>query len=95
MYRVNFCASSLISVSMARAVTLFMDEEVVKKGKEIGLNLSKVCENALKEKIELLEAPKGDTGTGNSESKYNESGWWAGPDLDRRPPRCERGVPPS
>jgi hypothetical protein len=57
---------------MARAVTLFMDEEVVKKGKEIGLNLSKVCENILKEKIELLEAPKGDTGTGNSITKYDE-----------------------
>jgi post-segregation antitoxin (ccd killing protein) len=41
-------------------VTLLMDDEVVKRGKELGLNLSKVCENALIDMIERIESPKGD-----------------------------------
>jgi hypothetical protein len=36
-------------------VTLSMDEDVVKQAKNIGLNISKTCENALKEAISRLE----------------------------------------
>lgn len=36
-------------------VTLYMDKKVVEKAKNIGLNLSKVCENALIRAIEALE----------------------------------------
>ena len=36
-------------------VMLYLDPEVVRKAKELGLNLSKVCENALKEAIRRLE----------------------------------------
>ena len=50
-------------------VTLLMDDEVVKKGKNLGLNLSKVCENALIDMIKRIESPKGDTGTGNRTAK--------------------------
>ena len=32
-------------------------EEVIRKAKEIGLNISKTCENALKEAIRRLETP--------------------------------------
>ena len=46
-----------------------MDDEVVKKGKELGLNLSKVCENALIDMIERIESPKGDTAKGNRFTK--------------------------
>ena len=35
-------------------VNLTMDEEVVKKAKEMGFNLSKLCENCLKEAIRRL-----------------------------------------
>jgi len=35
-------------------VNLTMDGEVVQKAKELGLNLSKTCENALKETIRRL-----------------------------------------
>ena len=35
-------------------VMLYLDPEVVRKAKELGLNLSKVCENALKEAIRRL-----------------------------------------
>ena len=46
-------------------VTLLMDDEVVKKGKDLGLNLSKVCENALIDMIGRIESPKGDISKGN------------------------------
>lgn len=36
-------------------VLLYIDEKVVTKAKDLGLNLSKTCENALKEAIRRLE----------------------------------------
>ena len=36
-------------------ITLYMDLEVVKKAKELGLNISKVSENALKGMIRRIE----------------------------------------
>ncbi|MEM2876420.1 MAG: type II toxin-antitoxin system CcdA family antitoxin [Candidatus Bathyarchaeia archaeon] len=35
-------------------VTINLESEVVKKAKEFGLNISKICENALEEYIEKL-----------------------------------------
>ena len=35
-----------------------IDEEVLKEAKEIGLNISKICENALKEAIRRLKGEK-------------------------------------
>ena len=37
-------------------VMLYMDSKVVEEAKEVGLNLSKVCENALKRAVEALKA---------------------------------------
>ena len=52
-------------------VNLTIDEEVATKAKEIGLNLSKVCENCLKEAIRRMETPsnprEGGTGTVGSD----------------------------
>ena len=42
-------------------VTLLIDESVVQKAKEIGLNLSITAERALKEAIERLEGRKTET----------------------------------
>jgi post-segregation antitoxin (ccd killing protein) len=39
-------------------LTLTVDADVVKKARDLGLNLSKVCENALNDYIKRLEAPK-------------------------------------
>lgn len=36
--------------------TLLIDKEVIEKAKELGLNLSKVCENCLKQYIKALES---------------------------------------
>ena len=38
-------------------VNLTMDRKVVEKAKKIGLNISKVSENALKELIRRIESP--------------------------------------
>ena len=35
-------------------IGIYVDEEVVRKAKEIGLNISKISENALKEVIEKI-----------------------------------------
>ena len=38
-------------------LTIYVDSNVIQKAKEIGLNLSKTCENALVEAIRRLESP--------------------------------------
>ena len=51
-------------------VTINLDPEVVRKARELGLNISKIAENALKEYIERLES---------SDYKNNvssDSFWW-------------------
>lgn len=45
-------------MSKKRISTIYLDEEVLKKAKEIGLNISKISENALREAIHLLESSK-------------------------------------
>jgi len=46
---------------MGRAVitSIRIDEDVLRRAKEVGLNVSKVSENALKEAIARLEKPTG------------------------------------
>ena len=51
--------------------TIYVDPEVIKKAKELGLNISKTCENALKEAIRRLEGSNSqsslETGSGSSQ----------------------------
>ena len=67
---------------MKKRTTLYIEAGLVEKAKELGLNVSKICENALKEAIKRMESTdcqeKGSIGTVGSN-------WWAGPDLNRRP----------
>jgi post-segregation antitoxin (ccd killing protein) len=37
-------------------VVIYLDQEIVKEAKELGLNISKICENALKEAIRQLKS---------------------------------------
>jgi hypothetical protein len=37
-----------------KSVMVYLDPEIVKEAREIGLNLSRVCENALREAVEQL-----------------------------------------
>ena len=45
-----------------RLVSIKVDEEVLREAKEIGLNISKVCENALKEAVVRLRGMYGGNG---------------------------------
>ena len=38
-----------------KSVMVYLDPKVVKEARELGLNLSRVCENALKQAIEQLK----------------------------------------
>ena len=37
-----------------KKLTLYVDAEIIEEAKELGLNISKVCENSLKEAIRRL-----------------------------------------
>ena len=81
-------------------VNLTIDEDVVKAAKELGLNMSKISENALKEYIKRLTKPKTMTNGGNPSFSLSEGSlsekekvhWWAGPDSNRRPSPREGDV---
>ena len=70
-------------------VLLYLDEDVVEEAKELGLNLSKVCENALKEAIKRL---KGENCENNSYSPFSNR--MAGHTNKKmvRPPGFEPGL---
>jgi post-segregation antitoxin (ccd killing protein) len=82
-------------------INITVDVEVHRKAHELGLNVSKVCENALKEAVRRLERPKTETNGGTNtqgsflgESSFTKEGsWWAGPDLNRRSSPREGDVP--
>jgi hypothetical protein len=63
-------------MSNKRNVVLYLDSELVKKSRETGLNLSKTFENHLKQLVNHVDSAYGHN---------NSHGWWAGPDLNRRP----------
>ena len=66
-------------------ITLYVDLEVVKEAKELGLNISKVCENALKMAIEQLKPLYGKN---KSKNLFDEV-WCGGWDLNPRRPTPE------
>lgn len=83
----------LISLGKVR-VNLTIDEEVKSKAEELGLNLSKVAENALKEAVRRLEdadPPKRADSSVNA-SAQAEGLEWTGWDLNPRPPECKSGI---
>jgi hypothetical protein len=63
-------------------VVLYLDKEVVAKSHKLGFNLSKTCENHLRQLISQL-------------SSSNDSKWWAGPELNQRPSARQADVLPS
>gem|GEM_PF-4002771 len=78
---------------MKRRTTLLLDEEVVKKAKKLGINISQFCENALREAIKRLEGMYSTPETENPpKNNPHVSHRWAGQDLNLRSPPCEGGV---
>ena len=47
-----------------KITTMRIDADLLKKAHELGLNVTKVCENALKEAIERMERPRTETNGG-------------------------------
>jgi len=78
-------------------VMVYLDPELVKEAKELGLNLSKVCENAIKEAIRRLKGENCQNILHSQVSDVSESdghakNWWIGRDLNPRPPECKSPV---
>jgi len=80
---------------------VYLDPKVVEEARELGLNISKVCENALKEAIRRLkgENPKTNPNILNSHmpegsSSVKKDPWWAGRDFDSRTCHWEPLWPP-
>ena len=65
-------------------VVITLDPELVEKAKELGLNISKVCENALIQAVKALEAAFNEKG-GNL-GTVGSWKWSLGRDLNPRPP---------
>jgi post-segregation antitoxin (ccd killing protein) len=63
-------------------VVLYLDKELVAKSKSLGFNLSKTLENHLKQ---LMTQFSTRNSVNNVDSSSKNGGWWAEPDLNRRP----------
>ena len=61
---------------------LYLDRELVEKCRELGFNLSKTFENTLKQLVNTYSNVNSLNNNGNNKV---QNGWWAGPDLNRRP----------
>ena len=61
-----------------------IDQELVRKAKDLGLNISKVSENSLKDMISRIEGSKS---TKNIENNPDSEERWGRPDLNRGPER--------
>jgi integrase len=72
-------------------LVLYIDKELVAKSKSLGFNLSKTFENHLKHLItRFSQCNSGNT----SDLTSKNGGWWAEPDLNRRPSaRQATGIP--
>ena len=79
-----------------RMTSMRIDGEVIDKAKEIGINISQFCENALKQAIKALEQTKIQTETNgrlvDARSASRSAKKWTGRDLNPRPPECKSGV---
>ena len=71
-------------------LTLSVDEELVKKGRELGFNFSKLLERTLKEEIRLHEGSYQPNGGNLTRETLVQRDKWTGRDLNPRPRRCQR-----
>ena len=76
-----------IPTYMKRRVSVYLDHEIVEKAHSLGLNISRIAENALKQAINRI-----DGANSKKETISKTNLWWAGPDLNRRPSPREGDV---
>jgi hypothetical protein len=62
-------------------------EDLVKKAHDLGLKVTKVCENALKDLIRRIENPNSLKRAENNPNNSKDNRWWGRPDLNRGPER--------
>jgi len=55
-----------------KRINITVDAEVHRKAHELGLNVSKICENALKEAVRRLERPTTQTNGGRQSFSLSE-----------------------
>jgi len=65
-----------------KKVLLYIDSVTIQKAKDLGLNLSKVSENALKEAIRRLEGPRTETNCPDGSHCAKNGSWCGGWDLN-------------
>jgi len=68
--------------------SVYMDAEIIRKARELGLNISKTCENALKEAIKRLERSDCENNNENCPSDSSNNVWCGRRDLN---PGRQRG----
>ena len=73
------------SMGKKKLTTMRLDEDLVKKAHDLGLNVTKFCENALKELIKRIESPDSSKVVENSSDGPKNNNWWGRPDLNRSP----------
>ena len=73
---------------------ILIEKEIVEKAHELGINVSKACENCLKQYIAAIESVKLTNGGQKTEGSAETVGFckWTGRDLNPRLPPCEGGV---
>ena len=76
-------------------VNLYVDDEVLAEAQELGLNISKTCENCLKQAIRQLRPIYGENKPSDNPDGAHNDDRWAGPDLNRRPSARQADVLPS
>ena len=64
---------------MKRRVSVYLDHEIVEKAHDLGLNISRIAENALKQAINRINGAYS-----KKEDVSKPIFWWAGPDLNQR-----------
>jgi post-segregation antitoxin (ccd killing protein) len=69
---------------MKKRINITVEAKIAGKAHELGLNVSKTCENALKEAIKRLE---GSNCRSTAEGCLEQQGWWGRPDSNRGPER--------
>jgi post-segregation antitoxin (ccd killing protein) len=76
---------SEIKMPKKTRTTLYIDKETIKEAQELGLNISKTCEIALKQAIEQLRALYGKKKSKDCSDSSQNSNWWGRPDSNRGP----------
>ena len=75
---------------LKKNVTIRIEKDLVEKARELGLNISKVSENALKDMIERIEGSKAENNPSTNLVDSTKKQWRGVRDLNPRGPKDHR-----